>query len=109
MMTIENVIENLCRVDGPSKELDAAIAALFVSSNVKPVRTPEYTANLQDAWNLANELAPEETIGLSWASGEPAHAKIGEARPVQSSLPAIALCAAALLHLRRQRILADRR
>lgn len=122
-MNIETVIKDLKRASAPSRSLDRAIAELVgwkrtvLSENDQnpgktntvwlapkdgaPANVPFYTSNLEDAFRLAQMVAPSHVGGCAWEDGM-GSAQIGEDGPkVEASSPTIALCIAALLIVRR--------
>lgn len=65
----------------------------------RPARVPMYTSELESAYDLAREVAPGNAGGVSWQEGK-GGAKVGDSPFVQAATGPIALCLAALLHLK---------
>lgn len=124
-MTIESTITELKDAAAPSRQLDRSIAELIgwkrallpafdestgeqksnpvwlAPKDGAPANVPFYTSNLEDAFRLSQMVAPLSVGGCAWEQGS-ASAQIGEGNPkIQAATPAIALCIAALLIVRR--------
>lgn len=63
-------------------------------------RVPNFTRDLHAATGLALSVSEGARIGFSWESGR-ASAAIGDRRIIEARTPAVALCVAALIELRR--------
>ncbi|MEY9196653.1 hypothetical protein ABIA16_001769 [Sinorhizobium fredii] len=121
-MSIDRTIELLQAATGPSRSLDVAIAtAIGWRKSVKKVRDangqmkdvavwivpnsndigkmPLYSGNLQHALELAEQIAPDNVGGCSWEDGL-GSARIDAGPYFQACNPQIALCMAALHHLK---------
>lgn len=117
-MNIKAVITELMTAEGPSRDLDCMIAELigwtrriqYVNDNkgapkrktswVVPDgddigRVPYYTANEQEAYELARRIAPNSVGGFTWDSGR-GNAAIDDISHYDAATPALALCIAAL-------------
>jgi len=94
------------RVDPHTGERRPKTLWLIPNSDT-PGRIPNYTTNLQAAYDLLNQVIPAtlgaDGVSCSWEDGS-ASAKVGSNYPVvQASTPMLALCIAALLiHLKTQ-------
>lgn len=118
-MAIENLITDLEQAKGPDKNLDASIALTMgyrrrvekiqTSPTGEPVRrvlwivpsgdevldVPPYTASLDCARELAEQISPQNVGGFSWEPGK-GKAKLDEGPHCKAATPEIALCIAAL-------------
>jgi hypothetical protein len=118
-MDIQDIIAALQKIEGPSRSLDGEIAQLvgwkkkvetfkdprtaetrerllwLVPSNHDAGIIPRYTSNLQAAYKLACDLAPNNVGGFSWDNGSGA-ARINGGPYFQAISPPVALCIAAL-------------
>ncbi|MEY9773068.1 hypothetical protein [Sinorhizobium fredii] len=118
-MDIREIIDQLQRLEGPSRRLDGEIAQVvgwkkkveafkdpktgetrerllwLVPSNNDEGIIPRYTLNINDAYDLAQELAPNNIGGCSWEPGK-GTAIINDGTYCQAASPPIALCIAAL-------------
>jgi hypothetical protein len=123
-LDIEAVINDLRRAEAPSRQLDRAIAELvgwkrvvqpaanqagtgkgntvwLAPTDGAPATVPFYTSNLEDAYRLAQMVAPSVEGGCSW-DGAGGYAQIDLSSPkIQAPSPSIALTIAALLRMRR--------
>jgi hypothetical protein len=118
-MDIREIIDQLQGLKGPSRRLDGEIAQLvgwkkkveafkdpnsgqarervlwLVPSNNDEGIIPRYTLSIQDAYNLAQDLAPDNIGGCSWENGQ-GTAIINDGSYFQAASAPIALCIAAL-------------
>ncbi|MET4690766.1 hypothetical protein [Sinorhizobium fredii] len=118
-MAIVNLVKDLEEAKGPSRELDAALAILLGykrkveqirdpasgeqtrrsfwihPGGQDPGRVPQFTASLDDAYLLAQTVAPGLTGGVSWDDSG-GNAKVGDGQYYSAVTPAIALCIATL-------------
>lgn len=65
-------------------------------------RVPNFTRDIQAAYDLASSVSNGARIGFAWEQGR-ASAVIGDARIVEARTPAVAICVAALIELRRNK------
>jgi hypothetical protein len=116
-MAISDLILQLLHAKEPSEELDISIGIVmgykqYVSSEKEnskeqerkvvwlapsgdKSRLPAFTAKIDDAYLLAQRLAPSCIGGVSWDL-QGGTAKIGDSRYFTANTPAIALCIAVL-------------
>ncbi|MDW9371004.1 hypothetical protein CN059_27225 [Sinorhizobium medicae] len=118
-MAVFDLIKDLESAEGPSRELDAALAILLGykrkveqvmdpesgeqtrrsfyihPGGQDPSRVPQFTASLEDAHLLARTVAPGVAGGVSWDESG-GHAKVGDGPVCAAATPAIALCIATL-------------
>lgn len=59
------------------------------------VALPAYTSDLQEAHNLAHQIAPNHTGGCSWDAGL-SHATVNDGPTYTAATPELALCMTAL-------------
>lgn len=107
-MDVSELITALARLEGPDRELDAAIAVAvgYRKSSANPqrwvepesnaeVNLPAFTASIDIAYRLARTLRRDLPGACSWEPGK-GYAKLGDNPPHHASGPAIAVCIAAL-------------
>jgi hypothetical protein len=119
-MNLTEVIDNLYAAKEGSRQLDAYIAHALgwrqtrdqyvdpssgetrtrrlwvVPSTEEHGKVPFYTTNLQEALDLAEQVAPGNVGACSWEGGK-AKARLGmNGSVVNAATPALALCIAAL-------------
>ncbi|SFB59615.1 hypothetical protein SAMN03159496_05564 [Rhizobium sp. NFR07] len=70
----------------------------FMADGRKAAKLPYYTANMQHAFDLAQQFAPDNFGGCSWEDGK-GSARLNDGPYVQAATPQIALCIAVLLLL----------
>lgn len=120
-MRVDEVIEKLKTAEVGSRKLDAMIAGSMgwvrvlspktvtnirtlwrAPARYEPIPVPYWTTNVQDAYDLAQELSPGHVGAFTW-SDDGAKAQIGEtAEQVEAATVELAICAAALLVLSRR-------
>lgn len=107
ILSLIYVLEQLENESTPSRSLDTEIAIVlgyekvqdlqnetwFDPTGRKIARLPLFTSDCQSIWDLAQTLAPDAEIGLSWER-ELASASIGGSVVTGVRTPAIALCIA---------------
>jgi hypothetical protein len=115
---IDLAIEQLTTLHEPSRDVDALIALIMGWKPKDPSRSvqdgnvvwlrpdgsgerriPAYTKYLDEAYELVEHICPTVKGGVSWERGA-ASAKLGDAAPVHSTTPQVALSLAAMLHLK---------
>jgi hypothetical protein len=123
-VALESIIDALSRATGPDRRLDIEIALLVgyrrkiehVSDgpDLEPVRRvlwipptkndpemiPHFTKSLDNAYDLAQTIAPGSVGGCSWENGS-ATARIDDGPYCAAATPALALCIAVLHTVKR--------
>lgn len=121
-MKAQDLIDQLQRLEGPSRRLDGELAQVVgwtkKTENVIDPKTretrqqvvwfspttnekgtiPRFTLNIQDAFNFAMEIEPGQVGGCSWEPGK-GNARINEGPYCQAFSPAVAICIAAMTAL----------
>lgn len=90
------------KIPDPQTGTEKTRTLWLVPSSNDESNPPRYTANLNDAYHLANQVAPGLPAGCTWAAGE-ASAKIGKGPVCHAPTPMLALCVAAMITMQNQR------
>lgn len=79
--------------DASGRKLNRTIWLVPAGDDI--TRIPHYTGNLDEAFQLALAIAPNQTGGVSWVNGR-GTATINDGDYHEGGTPALALCIAAL-------------
>lgn len=119
-MEIDVIIDRLKAAKAPSRRLDVDIAQVvgwrlktetfvdtatgetkqrhlwLVPKSEELGKVPFYTSDLEAAYTLIQDIAPDEPVGCTW-SGEGASARMADGPAIEAINAPIALCIVALL------------